>query len=931
MITSRRILAALGAFSLLVLCLLIALPLLYRGPLEDRVKTELSRAVAAEVGWEGVGLTFFRNFPNLTLRLDDFALVGVDRFAGDTLASVGHLRIVVDLASALRGLTNGEPIVVRSIELDRPTAHLLVLEDGTANWDIWRATASEPEDEAASTLAVSLKRFDIRDATITFDNRPAGLFASLIGFRQSLSGDFSADSFTLRARALAEEATLRFAGIPYLNRVKLDVDADVQADMLNQRFSFGNNEVRLNDLLLAFAGSAELGEDSVGLDVTFEAPRTDFKEILSLVPAVYARDFHALRTSGAVAVSGRIHGAYRDDSLPAFALRASVENGSFQYPDLPLPARDIFVTLAIDNPGGDADRTVVNLERFRMAIGNEPIDATLVIRTPVSDPTIDLRLQGKADLADVNRTLKLEGIEELTGVVAADLSLSTRLSFVDTQQYDRIRADGSAEIRNLAVRMVDVSHPIAIEEAILRLTPRHAELRSFRGRIGSSDLELVGHLDNLLGFALRDEDLRGRATLHSTRFDLNEWQSEGGELSVVPVPGKLDFALQANIAQLLYGNFEMTNARGALRVKDQRLEIEDFLMNLLGAEIAMGGFYETTDLSRPTFDARLRIQKLDIPAAFHTLATVQMLAPVARYAQGNFSADLRVSGVLGEDMMPVFEALNGRGALETSPLVLLDFPAMERLADALGLQQLRRPALDGVRSLIEIRDGRLHVSPFDVRLGDSRMNVTGSNGIDQSLDYALRLHVPRNALGTEANRVVAGLLSQAGRAGVDLQAAEEIELGVQLTGSVLEPVVRTNLAVVMAARGAVEGAVRGEVTRRVEEVEQRVDEATAAARLRLQTDADRLVRDAEQRALLVREEAQKLAEGVRLEGDVQANSLLERATNPLARTAARPAADRLRREADERAQQIVREGDRRADELVAEAQRRASALMAEDS
>jgi hypothetical protein len=42
-----------------------------------------------------------------------------------------------------------------------------------------------------------------------------------------------------------------------------------------------------------------------------------------------------------------------------------VDNGAFQYPDLPLPARDIYVDLSIANPGGDADSTVVRLERFR--------------------------------------------------------------------------------------------------------------------------------------------------------------------------------------------------------------------------------------------------------------------------------------------------------------------------------------------------------------------------------------------------------------------------------------------------------------------------------------------------------------------------------------------------------------------------------------
>ena len=55
------------------------------------------------------------------------------------------------------------------------------------------------------------------------------------------------------------------------------------------------------------------------------------------------------------------------------------------------------------------------------------------------------------------------------------------------------------------------------------------------------------------------------------------------------------------------------------------------------------------------------MQRIDIPSAVETLTTVRLLAPVARYAQGNFSTDLRVSGALGKDMMPLYEVLTGQG------------------------------------------------------------------------------------------------------------------------------------------------------------------------------------------------------------------------------------------------------------------------------
>jgi uncharacterized protein involved in outer membrane biogenesis len=904
-----RILVLVGTILVLPLVLLLVLPVLFRDRIAQRVKTEVNRTLDARIDWQAVELTFFRDFPDLTLRLDDFRAAGVGRFERDTLASIRHLQVALDLASVVRNaLGRGGPIVVRSIELDQPRLSLVELEDGTANWDITKKTPeAERQPQAARPLAVSLRRFEISDATIAFDNRRAGLKAALKGFHQSLTGDFSRDLVVLQTRARSDAVSLTFAGIPYLNRVKLVLTADVQADLARKAFTLKDSGIQLNDLRLGISGSAATAGEQIGLDLAFNAPSTDFKHILSLVPAIYARDFKSVQTSGSIAVSGRVKGNYGEKAFPSFALSAKVDNGSFRYPDLPLPARDILVDLSITNPGGDPDSTVVKLEKFHVVVGRNPVDAGMVLRTPLSDPDVNLRVAGKLDLGDVRRTMKLEGIDELAGSVAADAAVRTRMSFIDNKQYDRVAARGSVDVGNLSVKGKDLPHPLTIQEASLRLAPERAELRSFKGSIGSSDLQASGSLENLLGFALRDDVLRGNATLRSNRFNLDEWQSGEGDLKVIRVPPKIDFGLDATVGELSYNKLKMTNARGRLRLKDQRVTLENFRMNTLGGEIGVTGFYETTNPAKPTFDAGLRMTKVGIPAAFDAFTTVQLLAPVAKYARGNFSADLRMNGALGKDMMPLFNALSGRGSLQTSQLVLEDFPALEKVVDVTKLQFLDNPALNAIRTGFQIRDGRLHVDPFAVNLGRSTMNVSGSNGIDQSLQYALRLRVPRSELGEAADRAVTGLVSRAGGAGIDLKAASEIELGIQLAGTVTNPSVKVDA-------GSIASSVK-------EGVEQAVREGAAQ---KVSAEATRLVQEAEQRAAGIRQEAQTLSETVKKEGYQQADALMERATNPIVRAAAEPAADRLRKEADEKAAGIIREADQRANNLVAEARRQAS-------
>ena len=209
----------------------------------------------------------------------------------------------------------------------------------------------------------------------------------------------------------------------------------------------------------------------MGLDLAFNAPSTKFRSILSLVPAVYAHEFEKVKSAGTIAVNGRVKGEYGDSAFPSFALNAKVDNAAFQYPDLPLPARDIFIDLALTNPGGSADSTVVNLNRFHLLLGRNPVDARLVLRTPISDPDVDLRVKGKVDLADVRRTVKLEGIDQLAGTVAADAAVRTRMSLVDKKQYDKVGASGTVDVGNLTVKGKTLPNPLAIQQASLRLAP----------------------------------------------------------------------------------------------------------------------------------------------------------------------------------------------------------------------------------------------------------------------------------------------------------------------------------------------------------------------------------------------------------------------------------------------------------------------------
>jgi hypothetical protein len=292
---------------------------------------------------------------------------------------------------------------------------------------------------------------------------------------------------------------------------------------------------------------------------------------------------------------------------------------------------------------------------------------------------------------------------------------------------------------------------------------------------------------------------------------------------------------------------------------------------------------------------------------------------VARYADGNVSAQIKLNGELGNDMMPVLENLTGLGSLLTSNLVLRDFPPLDRLADALKLQQLQDPGFVDLKSSFAIDKGRLHVKPFDVRAGPLNLTIAGSNGIDQSLDYDVALRVPRSTLGTEANRAVASIINRSQQAGFNLNSVENITLGVKIRGTVTNPSISTNFRNAAGDAGAsVANTIREEAEKRQQQVVERVDSAAEEAKRKVMAEA-------ESRAAVIRSEAASLADKLRREGHARADSLEARASG-IARIATKAAADRLRKETDAKADAIVREAESRAQALLAEARKQADLI-----
>ena len=329
-------------------------PMLLRGKIAQIVKREANEMLDARVDFEKLDISLLRHFPRASLDLKGLTVVGAGPFEGDTIVAANRISVVVNPMS----LFGDDGFEVTKVILAEPALHAHKLADGKVNWDIVKASGEEPaagevsSEEGSSSFSLSIRDFRISDATIRYEDDSTGMRFSTAPLSLRLRGDMSADQTDLDLRLTAGAVRLVSGGIPLLSDAEAELDAVIAADLKNNRFTFSRNRLRLNAIELTLDGWAEMKDDAVAMDITAGCDKVQFKDVLSLVPAFYTRDFRNLSASGELSMALWARGEMRGAALPAFELKTEVRNGSFQYSSLPKAVDGINIAARIANPGG---------------------------------------------------------------------------------------------------------------------------------------------------------------------------------------------------------------------------------------------------------------------------------------------------------------------------------------------------------------------------------------------------------------------------------------------------------------------------------------------------------------------------------------------------------------------------------------------------
>lgn len=942
----KKLLRILGVFLLLVLLALILIPVLFKDRIVEEVKAVANDNLNATLDFDDAGLTFFADFPNLTLTLDALHLANHAPFEGVDLVKADQVTATVNLGSLF-----GDAIEVVSVELDRPVVDVRVLEDGSANYDIAVASeegadeSSSEEVEEPSAFALNLNHYAIQGGHVRYDDATMPFLLDIEDLNHEGNGDFTLDQFVLDTKTTAAATTVDYDGVKYLSALPLDLDAQLDINLAESTYTFKENTLKAGDFPLHAEGYVAMPGEDINMDIDFTAPGSDFKTLLSLVPADFAHDLAGVQASGKVAFDGKVAGTYNESSLPGMVLNLNVAGGGFHYTDLPEGAENINIDLHVDaSEGVGSDATTVDLNTFHAELAGNPVDAELHLKTPMSDPGVAAALKGLVDLGTLAQVVPLEPGTDLRGRIDADVNLAGNLSSIEQERYQDFDARGVVEITDLRYQLDSTGTAADIGTMKLVFSPQYLALEAFEALYAESDVQAEGRIDNYLAWALQDSTLAGQFTVNSHLLDLNPFMTaseaapsdsaaiattdaEAEPMGVLEIPENIDFRLTAYVDELLYDDIGVSQLRGVVALDRGTAGIRNTQMRVLNGQVLMDGAYSTAS-GEPVVDMDFDIVDMDIQQAAETFYTIEKMAPLAKSCKGDFSSQMHMNAVLDGNMEPVEESLDVTGRVQVDEVFIEKFEPLNKIASELGIDRLAKQRYEDLNIGYKVENGLVIVEPFEVKMDGIPATIGGSMTFEQALDYTVDMDVPADRLpGNLAGRG-SGLLDRINdQYGTNLSASSTIPVKLRIGGTVQKPEVLggTGDAVKETTQDLKEQAVDAAKEAVQEAVDQAKEDAVAQAR----EEADRILADAQKQADKLVADATKTANDLHKKAYDEAQKVEDSYKNPLEKAAKRLAAQKLRDKADDARDAAIAKAQKEADDLMAGAEARADKVIEE--
>ncbi|MCC7301728.1 MAG: hypothetical protein IT233_03705 [Bacteroidia bacterium] len=700
---------------------------------------------------EDIDVTLFSSFPYAAVDFRNMSALDAWDGKKDTLFRAGLIALRFNALQLFKGDHTFRELAIENLDFN-----LKIDYKGRNNFSIFKESR---DSNAAGSFRIKLETIHLSNSRIRYTDQRENFHLDIKTGVTEMSGDFTSAQYELMVHSNLLIRELRSDSTSYLEDKPADLEFTF--DALQNTYTIREGSVKLADLLLRAEGSYSTGKNTDNIRVTLKGEEMDIASVLSLLPSRLTEKTKGYASDGDFFFTAEISG---DPSRPVVASSFGIRNGT-------ITERESSVTLDhvelngeyINRDLKDAKKNLtipaeLKIRSFSAGIGGGKIAGNLRIGN-FDHPNAAFTLEGSIGLKDLQGLLKIDTLQDISGNLKLNIRyegpMKSGAGFT-VNDLDHIRTSGDMQISDGEISLKNSTLKVTGLNGEFKLQNEDVIVKEFSCKALSSDILLKGECRNLVRYALSSEHPMTVDAIFVSQFlDLNELLANKNEETIsdtayhLAFPDQVNLKLETRIARTVFRQFEATQIKGDLLMRDRKLIMDPVSFK------TMDGIINTmlmVDADRPhdiliTLDADL--QSINVNKLFAQMENFGQDYLTDKHLRGFATADLQLASVLGKDLRIDPDKVYARGTITIERGELIGFGPFLEIADDLKKDVLMREFIETdefrkkmehirfttLENEIEIRKQKISIPKMEVQ--SSAMNITffGSHTFNNEIDY----------------------------------------------------------------------------------------------------------------------------------------------------------------------------------------------------
>jgi hypothetical protein len=432
----KRLLKWTGIVFLVLITILLALPYFLENRIKQTILMEANQFLDADLSIGDFKLKFLSVFPSVVVEMSDCKLSGRNEFSGVDLLDIGYVSASVNFRSMFSQTIRVDEFFVRDAIFD-----VRIAENGRANYGILLPDSLRNRDFQTTQIEMNIQNFSIENANLNFLDEQSDFRAILTQVNQLVRVNGDQQESRVAMSTIVESATILSGGVPYFLGLRLDASYEILLENTNSRSraTLLSNELKLNNFKTSYNGWFEWTNDTFFIDINMDASKSNFADLLSLLPIYFNNGYKSLMANGSFEMNAYLKGNLTAARFPDFFFELLVQDGFFTFPDMSDGFRNINIGLIANKL---EDSTMLDIRQFELDFLDNKIAADFCVKSFKEESTVQSHIFANLDFNLLKRVVPMLSKQSIKGKLYTDMYLQGPLEALVSERYDEIETRG---------------------------------------------------------------------------------------------------------------------------------------------------------------------------------------------------------------------------------------------------------------------------------------------------------------------------------------------------------------------------------------------------------------------------------------------------------------------------------------------------------